>query len=564
MTLMFIFLLIFAGFSTTYVFAGNFLELVQEASTEEVQNAIDAGADVNARGENGETALMKASLFNNNSEVIETLLDNGAIVNAIAKDGMTALMGAALFNENPEIVEILLDRGANISARDIKEKTALIEAVRNNKLEVIEILLDRGADINAKDMDESSVLMWAAAYNNSDVVELLLDKGAEINARNREGTTALIGAVSNNNFEVVELLLDRGADINIRDRYGATALTKAASRNNIKIVEILIDKGAEVNLRDENVFTNMFINYLESNKPSMSFDIKKEIIKIIADIHGWQETRNIIRERHIAYFEEDYNKIIQGTLWTPTLKWVDIMHEVDLYFEDEQVAKDRYEDYKQNLKNNNKLIFTLEVIAVNEEKVHLENLTFILEVNDEHRYRDINSADVSSRRVERKSAFGVTAYKNTFDLVFDHEDLNINDLEKIKLYTIFDKSRERVEMGWNLYSMENDIQDYSLAPGELIQQSPLPVYPRDLVGESATGRVLVEAYVSEDGEVQSVSVIESSGIDSMDRNAQSTVERGWSFRSYNRSYIMEIEVIFDVDERDNPVIDVDLLDLRFE
>ncbi len=113
-------------------------------------------------------------------------------------------------------------------------------------------------------------------------------------------------------------------------------------------------------------------------------------------------------------------------------------------------------------------------------------------------------------------------------------------------------------------SSETQAEESPPAPGELIQQSPLPVYPKDLVGGSETGRVLVEANVSEDGKVQSVSVIESSGIDSMDRNAQSTVERGWSFRSYNRSYIMEIEVIFDVDERDNPVIDVDLLDLRFE
>lgn len=111
---------------------------------------------------------------------------------------------------------------------------------------------------------------------------------------------------------------------------------------------------------------------------------------------------------------------------------------------------------------------------------------------------------------------------------------------------------------------EPSVEESPPAPGELIQQSPLPVYPKDLVGGSETGRVLVEANVSEDGEVQSVLIIESSGIESMDRNAQSTVERGWSFRSYNRSYIMEIEVVFEVDERDNPVIDIDLLDLRFE
>ncbi|MGM0420729.1 MAG: TonB family protein, partial [Bacillota bacterium] len=102
------------------------------------------------------------------------------------------------------------------------------------------------------------------------------------------------------------------------------------------------------------------------------------------------------------------------------------------------------------------------------------------------------------------------------------------------------------------------------SPGELIQTSPLPVYPKDLVGDAQTGTVLIEANISPEGEIISVEVEESSGIDSMDRNALSTVERGWSFRTYNRPYFMTIEVTYNVDERGNPLIDVQLLDISFE
>ncbi len=78
-------------------------------TVEEVRRLVGSGADVNARDENGWTALMRASLLNNsNKEVIQVLIDSGADVNARDKNGWTALMFASANTSNPEVIEFLI------------------------------------------------------------------------------------------------------------------------------------------------------------------------------------------------------------------------------------------------------------------------------------------------------------------------------------------------------------------------------------------------------------------------------------------------------------------------
>ena len=100
--------------------------------------------------------------------------------------------------------------------------------------------------------------------------------------------------------------------------------------------------------------------------------------------------------------------------------------------------------------------------------------------------------------------------------------------------------------------------------GELVQSSPLPVYPKYLVGERETGVVIVSANINTAGEIDNIEVEDSSGIEQMDRNAMSTIENGWNFRSYTNSYQMRIEITYELDERGDPVIDYDILDLTFD
>jgi ankyrin repeat protein len=59
-----------------------FIDLCKNGSPAEVQSAIEDGADVNARDNNGWTPLMFAAWNNSNADVVETLIKNGADVNA--------------------------------------------------------------------------------------------------------------------------------------------------------------------------------------------------------------------------------------------------------------------------------------------------------------------------------------------------------------------------------------------------------------------------------------------------------------------------------------------------
>ncbi len=86
------------------------IKAAEKGDTAAVKALLDRGADVNAKDENGGTALMEAALLGNNATV-QALLEAGADVNAKNKYGRTALMMAAAEGYT-EIVELLKKAGA--------------------------------------------------------------------------------------------------------------------------------------------------------------------------------------------------------------------------------------------------------------------------------------------------------------------------------------------------------------------------------------------------------------------------------------------------------------------
>ncbi len=105
-----------------------------DATVSQVQEFLDLGADVNARGEYGLTPLMNAALWKSNPEVISLLLKAGAEVNAKDEHGWTPLMSAAKYNRNPEVISVLLKAGADVKAKDNEGKTALDYAKDNEDI----------------------------------------------------------------------------------------------------------------------------------------------------------------------------------------------------------------------------------------------------------------------------------------------------------------------------------------------------------------------------------------------------------------------------------------------
>ncbi len=154
-----------------------------DRNIEAVKQAIDDGADLNAKGRYGATPLLGA-VNNSQKEIVELLIANGADVNAKADDGWTPLHSAAHWGHK-EIAELLINKGANVNAKGSKQKeTPLYTAASAGHREVAELLIDKGADVNAKrDLLglQLTPLYAAVELGHKEVVELLIAKGADVN-----------------------------------------------------------------------------------------------------------------------------------------------------------------------------------------------------------------------------------------------------------------------------------------------------------------------------------------------------------------------------------------------
>ena len=109
---------------------------------------------------------------------VEVLLAAGADVNAVGNDGTSALMEAS-HHGFLKVVRVLVFAGADINARDRNGSTALTLACGDGHLDVVQALLAKGADVNAHARPggrslQGTAMMIALHREHAAVVRVLL------------------------------------------------------------------------------------------------------------------------------------------------------------------------------------------------------------------------------------------------------------------------------------------------------------------------------------------------------------------------------------------------------
>jgi ankyrin repeat protein len=180
-----------------------------------VRALLNRNADVNARSQDGSTALLWAAHWDDVATA-ELLIRARADANVANDFGMTPLSRACT-NGSAAMVEILLAAGANPNARIGTGETPIMTCAGSGSVAAVRMLIARGGDVNAKEPSQNQdALMWAAAERHPEVVRLLIEAGANPQAHTRKGFSALHFATREGDLETTRQLLAAGVNVNIR------------------------------------------------------------------------------------------------------------------------------------------------------------------------------------------------------------------------------------------------------------------------------------------------------------------------------------------------------------
>lgn len=194
----------------------DFFEAIAKNDLTQVNMFIKRGIDVNQKDEDGQTALMIATM-NNHPKIVKILLENKADVDAYGKHAVdrNPINYASAYGLT-DIVTILIEYKPNMMLLNAYGGTPLIPACEEGHYEVAKLLLEK-TNVNVNHINN---LGYTAIYEvvftkgrspiYVDIAKLLIKHGANINIPDKDGNTPLAIAKKNNLNDLVTLLEQNG------------------------------------------------------------------------------------------------------------------------------------------------------------------------------------------------------------------------------------------------------------------------------------------------------------------------------------------------------------------
>jgi len=159
-----------------------------------VNDVINLGGSLEYRDNLGFTPLISAALLGY-PQAVETLLQKGADINARNDDGQTAIMVSVLgmaanqvdinatgdnqwHNRWEKVIEILLNKGADANAIDNRGVSPLFMAIFSQDYALCRQLIKAGSNVNHKLPSGVSMLQLARVSSSQAVIDLLIARCA--------------------------------------------------------------------------------------------------------------------------------------------------------------------------------------------------------------------------------------------------------------------------------------------------------------------------------------------------------------------------------------------------
>jgi ankyrin repeat protein len=151
-------------------------------------------------------------------EEVNKAIDSGADLNTTMNGGYTPLHLTAFYGRT-NVARLLISRGADVNVKDENNFTPIDRALQRRKFKFMSFLRKHGG--------KHGTINKAAFGGDRDGVKEFLVTGSEVNAKDKSGSTPLHYAASAGHNSVVEFLLKMGGDVNAVDKKYGTPLDSA-------------------------------------------------------------------------------------------------------------------------------------------------------------------------------------------------------------------------------------------------------------------------------------------------------------------------------------------------